>query len=268
VFTPNFIGRFRLDSTWRAWPRDPQPPRAAPDQGRPGPTWRPAQRRHDERHGVERRHAEQQPLHQAREGDRAEHAERDARADHEQAFAQHEAHEIAPLGTEGRADAELAIPLGDAVGQRTVEADPGEEHSDTGERSHHAGSEARRVERCGDARRERFDPVDDHVAVDLADERTDVLHQRRRLARRPDDQVHAPGGSLVQAPVSWPTAGFNRMEWRQCTSSTPVVYQSVLNSGHAWPGGEPGREGALPPSRDFDASTAMWEFFKTQARAR
>ena len=60
----------------------------------------------------------------------------------------------------------------------------------------------------------------------------------------------------------------SRREWQHCTSGAPVVYQSVIGNGHAWPGGEPGREGAAPPTRDFDASAAMWEFFKTQARKR
>jgi polyhydroxybutyrate depolymerase len=60
----------------------------------------------------------------------------------------------------------------------------------------------------------------------------------------------------------------SRMEWRRCASGAPVVYQSVAGNGHAWPGGEPGREGAAQPTRDFDASAAMWEFFKTQARRR
>jgi len=60
----------------------------------------------------------------------------------------------------------------------------------------------------------------------------------------------------------------SRLEWRHCTSGAPVVYQSVAGNGHAWPGGEPGREGAALPTRDFDASAEMWEFFKTQTRSR
>ena len=68
------------------------------------------------------------------------------------------------------------------------------------------------------------------------------------------------------APTSTQVKAASRTEWRQCSSGAPVVYQSITGTGHAWPGGEPGREGAAQPTRDFDASAAMWQFFKTQAR--
>jgi len=69
-------------------------------------------------------------------------------------------------------------------------------------------------------------------------------------------------------PTTAPVKGASRTEWRQCSSGAPVVYQSVAGNGHAWPGGEPGREGAAEPTRDVDASAAMWEFFRTQVRKR
>jgi poly(3-hydroxybutyrate) depolymerase len=41
-----------------------------------------------------------------------------------------------------------------------------------------------------------------------------------------------------------------------------VVFVSVRDNGHAWPGGEPGRAWAAPPTRAYDAGEAMWAFFK------
>lgn len=55
-------------------------------------------------------------------------------------------------------------------------------------------------------------------------------------------------------------------EWRQCRSGKPVVFHSVADSGHAWPGGEAGRRRAARPQQAFDASEAMWTFFKAQRR--
>jgi polyhydroxybutyrate depolymerase len=58
------------------------------------------------------------------------------------------------------------------------------------------------------------------------------------------------------------------MEWRDCTSRAPVVFHTVANNGHAWPGGRPGRDGAAVPTQDFDASDQIWAFFASQVRAR
>ena len=58
------------------------------------------------------------------------------------------------------------------------------------------------------------------------------------------------------------------VEWRDCASGAPVVFHTVAHSGHAWPGGAPGRDGAAVPTQDFDASARMWAFFATQRRAR
>jgi polyhydroxybutyrate depolymerase len=58
------------------------------------------------------------------------------------------------------------------------------------------------------------------------------------------------------------------MEWRDCTSGSPVVFHTVANNGHAWPGGRPGRDGAAVPTQDFDASDLIWAFFATRVRAR
>ena len=58
------------------------------------------------------------------------------------------------------------------------------------------------------------------------------------------------------------------LEWSDCSCCSPVVFHTVAGNGHAWPGGQPGRAGADQPSRSFDASEAMWMFFKAQRRSR
>lgn len=69
-------------------------------------------------------------------------------------------------------------------------------------------------------------------------------------------------------PTRTQTAAYARTEWTACTSGAPVVFLSVAGNGHAWPGGEPGRRGAAQPTRAFDATEAMWAFFRTQVRRR
>jgi polyhydroxybutyrate depolymerase len=99
------------------------------------------------------------------------------------------------------------------------------------------------------------------------------LTARLLLGRRPAaDRDVAP--ALAQAtywarhngcgePAHTATPAYRRAEWAGCRSGAPVVFVSVAGNGHAWPGGEPGRAGAAPPSRAFDASEAMWAFFRT-----
>jgi polyhydroxybutyrate depolymerase len=62
------------------------------------------------------------------------------------------------------------------------------------------------------------------------------------------------------------TSASTALEWTACSSGAPVILHTVAGNGHAWPGGQPGRAGADPPSRSFDASDAMWTFFKAQRR--
>jgi polyhydroxybutyrate depolymerase len=69
-------------------------------------------------------------------------------------------------------------------------------------------------------------------------------------------------------PTRTQTAAYSRTEWTACRSGAPVVFLSVAGNGHAWPGGEPGRRGAAPPTRAFDATEAMWTFFKAHVRNR
>jgi polyhydroxybutyrate depolymerase len=58
------------------------------------------------------------------------------------------------------------------------------------------------------------------------------------------------------------------LEWRTCTSGSAVIFHSVAGNGHAWPGGTAGRAGAAAPTQAFDASEAMWAFFKAQKRVK
>ena len=79
------------------------------------------------------------------------------------------------------------------------------------------------------------------------------LQVRALLGRTSADRDVAP--AIAQAtywarhngcgePTRTQAKAASRMEWQRCTSGAPVVYQSVASNGHAWPGGEPGREGA------------------------
>jgi polyhydroxybutyrate depolymerase len=67
-------------------------------------------------------------------------------------------------------------------------------------------------------------------------------------------------------PVRTQTRVSARSEWTDCRSGAPVVFNSVADNGHAWPGGEPGRRGAAQPTRAFDATEEIWRFFRTQRR--
>jgi polyhydroxybutyrate depolymerase len=69
-------------------------------------------------------------------------------------------------------------------------------------------------------------------------------------------------------PVRTEAAAYRQTAWADCRSGAPVTFVSVAGNGHAWPGGEPGRAGAAQPSRAYDATDAMWAFFKTQQRRR
>jgi polyhydroxybutyrate depolymerase len=64
-------------------------------------------------------------------------------------------------------------------------------------------------------------------------------------------------------PTRTETSAYRKTAWAGCRPGAPVVFVSVRDNGHAWPGGEPGRAGAAPPTRAVDASEAMWAFFRT-----
>jgi polyhydroxybutyrate depolymerase len=82
------------------------------------------------------------------------------------------------------------------------------------------------------------------------------------------DQAHYwAKANGCREPMRSITADASTVEWRTCTSGAPVIFHSVTGNGHAWPGGRPGRIGAAEPVRTFDASEAMWAFFRNQSRA-
>ncbi len=68
------------------------------------------------------------------------------------------------------------------------------------------------------------------------------------------------------APRTTREAHAVRTQWAGCKAGTDVIFDVVANNGHAWPGGRPGREGANPPSPDYNASEAIWAFFKAHPK--
>lgn len=63
------------------------------------------------------------------------------------------------------------------------------------------------------------------------------------------------------------TPAASTVSYTRCTSGAPVIFHTVAGNGHAWPGGRAGRRGAAEPTKTFDASEAMWAFFRTHRRA-
>ena len=52
-------------------------------------------------------------------------------------------------------------------------------------------------------------------------------------------------------------------KYLNCKSGAEVIFYSILNGGHAWPGGEPLPEWiAGYTNRDIDATELMWDFFQ------
>lgn len=78
-----------------------------------------------------------------------------------------------------------------------------------------------------------------------------------------DYWVNANGCGVPK--ISQDTAS-RRTLWTGCRSGADVVLVEVANNGHAWPGGRPGRTGANEPSQAYNASEAIWAFFKLQVR--
>ena len=65
-----------------------------------------------------------------------------------------------------------------------------------------------------------------------------------------------------KASVTRAVPGASLTEYPGCAGGVEVLHYTVTNNGHAWPGGNPGREGANVPSKDFNASEVIWAFFK------
>ena len=117
------------------------------------------------------------------------------------------------------------------------------------------------------------------IALDIAGNSGRGLRGRlmaRRLKKNPPaDRDVAPaiaqalywsradGCTKVDTTV---TAAAMHIAYTGCRSGTDVQYYVVTGSGHAWPGGRPGREGADPAVTTFDASEVIWKFFSAHRR--
>jgi polyhydroxybutyrate depolymerase len=69
-------------------------------------------------------------------------------------------------------------------------------------------------------------------------------------------------------PTRTETPASSSAQWTGCRSGAPVSFRSVKGNGHAWPGGQAGRDGAAIPTTAYAASEEMWKFFRHQRRAR
>jgi polyhydroxybutyrate depolymerase len=49
--------------------------------------------------------------------------------------------------------------------------------------------------------------------------------------------------------------------WSGCQDNSAVELYTILDGGHAWPGGGPGWAGGDPPTQTLSASALIWEFF-------
>ena len=53
-----------------------------------------------------------------------------------------------------------------------------------------------------------------------------------------------------------------------CPGGRGVTLITIDGAGHQWPGGQPIREGADPPSGALDATATFWAFFAAHPRVR
>ncbi len=117
------------------------------------------------------------------------------------------------------------------------------------------------------------------IALKLAENSGGGLRGRlmaRRLKKNPpadrdaapaivqaDYWSHADGCTAVDTTV---TVAAMHIAYTGCRRGTDVQYYVVTGSGHAWPGGRPGREAADPPVQTFNASEVIWAFFRAHRR--
>jgi len=88
----------------------------------------------------------------------------------------------------------------------------------------------------------------------------------RDVAPAIDQAAYWARANGCEEPARSQTRASAVVAWTACRSGAPVVFHTVAGNGHAWPGGRPGRAAADRPSAGFDASEAMWTFFKTRKR--
>lgn len=64
-------------------------------------------------------------------------------------------------------------------------------------------------------------------------------------------------------------ADVRRLEYRSCAGNAAVVLYTIQGGGHQWPGGHPLPEWLVGhASRDIDATSEMWAFFRAHPLAR
>jgi polyhydroxybutyrate depolymerase len=54
--------------------------------------------------------------------------------------------------------------------------------------------------------------------------------------------------------------------WTSCTASASVELYTIIDGGHAWPGGVAGRTDADQPTQTVSASQLIWEFFSAHPK--
>lgn len=74
------------------------------------------------------------------------------------------------------------------------------------------------------------------------------------------------GPSPVESVVA---TDVTRLEYKNCADDAAVVLYTLKGAGHQWPGGEPMPESiAGPASRNIEATSQMWEFFRERQLTR
>ena len=67
-------------------------------------------------------------------------------------------------------------------------------------------------------------------------------------------------GAALELPTSGEVSG---IQFSNCTGNADVVFYTINNGGHSWPGGEPLPENIVGhTTQDIDATNLMWDFFK------
>lgn len=69
-------------------------------------------------------------------------------------------------------------------------------------------------------------------------------------------------GCNLHPQTVFDSALYSQIRYNGCVNSTTVQLNLTKDGGHSWPGGLPARANADEPSKAFDATDEMWEFFK------
>lgn len=67
-------------------------------------------------------------------------------------------------------------------------------------------------------------------------------------------------GAPLEIPASGEVSG---IQYRNCTLNADVIFYTIADGGHSWPGGEPMPEFIVGhTTQDIDATRVMWDFFQ------